>query len=141
MWDENDIKSMFNNNPDLARLNAHKLNGEVKHFKSSKYGNKKKEIDNVKFDSKKEATRYEELKQMQKIGIIKKLELQPKFVLQDRFKKNGKTYRAITYKADFSYYKDGKLIVEDTKGFKTQVYKLKKKMFEYKFPELELKEL
>lgn len=109
----------------------------------SKYKNKKVVVDEIEFDSKKEANRYRELKILKSAGVIERLELQKEFVLQPSFKKNGKTYRKITYKADFSYFDNekDKYIVEDVKGFKTDIYKLKKKLFEYKFKELELKEV
>lgn len=108
-----------------------------------KYRNKKTTIDGITFDSKLEGKRYMQLKQLQKAKFIKDLELQPEFELQPSFKKNGKTYRKITYKADFKYFDNelDKLVVEDTKGFKTRDYMLKKKMFEYKYQDLELKEI
>ena len=108
-----------------------------------KYHNKKIVIDNIKFDSKKEGNRYKQLKLLEKAGLIKDLELQPAFLLQPNFKKNGKTNRKIEYIADFKYYdiEAKKWIVEDTKGFKTDVYKLKKKLFEYKYKDLEIKEI
>ena len=107
------------------------------------YSNKKVILDDIKFDSKKESNRYMELKILEKAGLIKELELQKEFELQPRFKKNGKTYRKISYKADFYYFDNhlGRYIVEDTKGYRTQVYMIKKKMFEYKYPDLELLEV
>ena len=69
----------------------------------NKYKNKKVIIDGIQFMSQKEGTRYCELKLMQKAKIISDLQLQPKFVLQEEFKKKGKTYQAITYIADFLY--------------------------------------
>ena len=109
----------------------------------NKYSNKKVILDNIKFDSKKESNRYVELKMLEKAGLIKELELQKEFILLPSFKKNGKTYRKTTYKADFYYFDNhlGKYIVEDVKGFKTDVYKLKKKLFEYRYPDLELLEV
>lgn len=109
----------------------------------AKYKNKKVVIDDIKFDSKKEAERYVQLKMLKRARLIKDLELQKTFELQPTFKKNGKTYRKITYKADFYYYDNHlkKYVVEDTKGFKTETYKLKKKMFEYVYKDLELIEL
>lgn len=73
-------------------------------------------------------------------GKIKDIKLQPSFVLQETFKKGDKTYRAITYKADFSYITtiDNKLHIVDRKGFYTDVFKIKHKMFEYKYPDLTL---
>ena len=108
-----------------------------------KFHNKKTYVDGIKFDSKLEAKRYKELKLMQRTGLIKDLVLQPEFELQPTFRKNGKTYRKITYRADFSYIrvKDNEMVVEDTKGFKTDVYGVKKKLFEYNYPDLTIKEV
>ena len=69
----------------------------------SKYHNKKTQIDMYIFDSIAEAKRYKELKLLEMAGEISNLELQPKFLLQERFKKNNKTYRKIEYIADFKY--------------------------------------
>lgn len=95
----------------------------------NKYFNIKTEINGIKFDSKKEAERYLVLFDMQKYGEIQELNLQPRFLLQPSFKYNGKTEKAIYYVADFSYIKEGKLVVEDVKGKKTEVYKIKRKLF------------
>lgn len=107
----------------------------------NKYRNTKVVIDGIKFDSKKEAHRYIELKLLVKAGEIKALQLQPKFELQPLFKRDGKTIRAINYIGDFSYEHKNKLVVEDTKGFKTKDYLLKKKMFMYKFPDIDFREV
>ena len=102
----------------------------------SKYHSRKTTAYGITFDSKKEADRYCELRLLEMAGKIKELDLQVQFVLQPAFKKNGKTIRAITYVADFEYYdlEKGKYIVEDVKGYKTKEYLLKKKMFEYRYP-------
>lgn len=110
----------------------------------NKYFNKKIIVDGIKFDSKKEANRFKELKLLKQSGVIKDLELQKVFELQPKYKNNkGEHIRAITYKADFFYYdnKKEKYIVEDTKGFRTEVYKLKKKLFEYTYPDLTIEEI
>lgn len=108
--------------------------------KRSKYGSRKIEIDGHVFDSKKEAEYYQQLKLRKMAGEIKDFELQPEFVLQEGFKKNGKTYREIKYLADFKViYPDGSIEIIDIKGMETQVFRLKHKLFEYKYPELELK--
>lgn len=107
----------------------------------SKYRAKKTEIDGIKFDSKKEAKRYIALRELEKQGNIEKLVLQPRFLLQEGFRKNGKAYRKIEYVADFMYEQDGKLIVEDVKGIKTDVYKLKQKLFEKRYQDLTIKEI
>ncbi len=105
----------------------------------NKYRNKKVIVDDYIFDSIQESKRYKELKLLLKAGEIQNLELQPHFLLQESFRKNGKTYRKIEYIADFKYIENGKTIVEDTKGIKTDVFKIKQKMFEKKYPELELR--
>lgn len=101
----------------------------------NKYNNKKVEYDGHMFDSQKECTRYKQLRLLERTGLIKDLELQKEYILQDKYKINNKTIRKISYIADFSYIsvKDNKLHVIDVKGFKTDVYKLKKKLFEYKY--------
>ena len=111
-------------------------------YKQSKYKNKKVVCDGIEFDSLKERNYYLKLKTMEELGLIKDLELQKEYILQDKFVLNGRTRRKITYKADFSYIttEDDKLHVVDVKGFKTEVYKLKKKMFEFKY-QTELEEV
>ena len=110
-----------------------------------KYHNIKTKKDGIIFDSKKEANRYAELKLLEKFGIIKDLELQPRFLLIPEFEKNGKKYRKTEYVADFKYYdnKKNKWIIEDVKSEitkKDKVYRIKKKLFEWKY-ELETTEL
>ncbi len=96
-----------------------------------KYKAKKAIVDGITFDSKKEAGRYQELKLLERAGAVKGLVLQPRFLLQDKFKYKGKTERKIEYIADFEYMdtKTGKVVIEDVKGYKTDVYKLKRKLF------------
>lgn len=106
-----------------------------------KYGNRKTIVDGIKFDSKAEAERYKELRMMEQSGVITDLKCQPKFQLIPTFVKDGKTFRGITYIADFSYIQDGRTVVEDVKGYKTEVYKLKRKMFEYYYSDLKLEEI
>ncbi len=105
----------------------------------NKYRNNKVQIDRYVFDSQLEGRRYRELALLEKAGEIKNLRLQVPFLLQDSFKKNGKTYRKIEYIVDFVYEEKGQTIVEDTKGMKTDVFKIKQKLFEYKYPNLTLK--
>ncbi len=83
----------------------------------SKYNAIKTVVDGIKFDSKKEAKRYGVLKAMEQAGSIQDLKLQPTFTLS-----------SCKYKADFAYYQDGRFVVEDVKGVKTPIYRLKKKM-------------
>lgn len=94
----------------------------------SKYKNKKVIVDEIKFDSKLESEWYLDNKHLNPI-------LQPSFELQEAFRKNGKLHRAITYKADFQLNNE----VIDVKGIETTDFKIKKKLFKYKYPELTLK--
>lgn len=120
-----------------------KLDG--KNTAKSKYLNKKIEINGYVFDSQKEADYYCQLKLLQKAGEVKKIELQPEFELLPKFTKNNITYQPIIYKADFKVtYLDGHTEIIDVKGseaFRTQVYRIKKKMFEYQYPDLTIKEI
>lgn len=100
---------------------------------TNKYKNKKVVVDNILFDSKKEANYYTKLKILRDAGKISGLRLQEKFILQPSFKLNGKTYRAITYVADFVYKDDKGMHVVDTKGYRTETYKIKKKLFMKRF--------
>ena len=114
--------------------------------KQSKYKNKKVTVNGKVFDSKTEAKRYCELVKLEQAGLIKDLETQKKFLLLDSFKKNGKTYKQLSYYADFVYFDvySKKTIVEDvkaSKNFKTDVYKIKKKLFEFVYPNLTIKEI
>lgn len=105
----------------------------------SKYHNTKTVADGIKFDSKLEAERYAQLKILERAGVIRGLELQPSFELLPSFRKNGKTWRKTVYKADFRYIlcEDDSYIIEDVKGSTaviTDVFRLKQKLFEYKYP-------
>ena len=103
--------------------------------KKNKYNNTKVEYKGIKFDSIKEMKHYQLLEYRQKIGEIKDLKLQVPYELIPKYKIDNKTIRKCVYLADFTYVstKDDKLHVIDAKGFRTEVYKLKKKMFEYKY--------
>lgn len=105
----------------------------------SKYNNTKVIVDDYVFDSKQESKRYKELKLLLKAGEISNLELQPRFLLQEAFTKNGTRYRKLEYVADFKYIEKGKTIVEDVKGYQTDVFKIKHKIFEKMYPDLELR--
>lgn len=119
------------------------MKGCDKIIQKQKYGNKAVIIDGIKFQSKKEANRYCELKLLERAGKIKDLELQKTFELiptqrePDTITKTGKVKqgkvieRSCCYIADFVYKENGQLIVEDTKGMRTEVYKIKKKLMLY----------
>ena len=86
-------------------------------------------------DSKKEATRCDELHAIQRGSVISRLKTQVKFVLQNSFWIGHEKIRPICYYADFTYLEDGVLIIEDVKGKLTDVYKLKRKMLQHKIRE------
>lgn len=102
-----------------------------KNFSAKKYGNRKVEVNGITFDSVKEANRYRELLLLEKAGAIQSLELQKKFVLipTQREETSRKVIeRECAYIADFCYTENGKYIVEDTKGFRTKDYIIKRKL-------------
>ena len=100
--------------------------------KKSKYRNKKIKIDGHYFDSIKESKCYEELKLRLKAGDILGFCLQPKFILSN----------SISYVADFVVWNlDGSSEIIDVKGYLTEIYKLKKKLFKEKYPHLEIIEI
>jgi len=95
----------------------------------SKYNNKKVLVDGIWFDSKKEAARYQDLSLLQKAKVIRDLKTQQVFVLAPAVVLNGRKRPELRYKADFTYFDDtkgGEFVVEDTKGFRTEGYKIKR---------------
>ena len=105
-------------------------------MKHAKYNNKKTEVDGILFDSKKEAMRYKHLKAFETSGLIQDLQLQVPYILIDK-SKHG---RDVKYIADFVYTEDGQTVVEDVKGVKTDVYRLKKRMLAERYG-IEIKEI
>lgn len=92
----------------------------------SKYSNTKVVIDGITFDSKREGSRYVQLKMMEKAGVISELELQPVIELAPAVTIDGKTKRPLTYRGDFRYVENGESVLEDCKGMLTDVYKIKR---------------
>lgn len=109
--------------------------------KESKYHARKTTLDGITFDSKFESEHYASLRLLERAGVITNLKLQPRFELQEGFEYKGRRIRKIEYVADFEYIKDGKRIVEDCKGVKTDVYKIKRKLFLYKYRDIEFREV
>lgn len=118
----------------------------LKRFQN-KYKNQKITIDNITFDSKKEADRYFELRILDKAGKIADLKRQVKYILipaqrepdkigvRGGITKGKLIERECAYIADF-VYKDlekGELVVEDTKGFRTPEYIIKRKLMLYQY--------
>lgn len=114
-------------------------------MRRSKYGNRKTVVDGITFDSKKEANRFRELQLLERAGKITALQRQVKYVLiptqrefsneiykkgahQGHFKPGKVLEKECSYIADFSYIQDGAYVVEDTKGVRTEVYKIKRKL-------------
>lgn len=100
-----------------------------------KYRNKPKVLNGIKFDSQKEARRYQELKLLERAGKIKDLEVQPKFSLVKgvRFSNDKRAKPDLRYFADFAYtdMETGERVVEDVKSVATKestVYKMKRHM-------------
>lgn len=112
----------------------------MRYIKKQKYGNKKTIVNGLTFDSRKEAKRYQELLLLERAGAIQDLQLQVKFPLiptqrePDTFGKRGGVYkgkvieREVDYIADFVYTENDEIVVEDTKGFRTKEYIIKRKL-------------
>lgn len=98
----------------------------------NKYRNKKVCYNGITFDSKKEACRYSELLLLERAGVITDLQMQVPFVLIPSQRINGRVVeRECKYIADFVYTENGKKVVEDTKGMKTDKYIIKRKLMLY----------
>lgn len=95
----------------------------------NKYHAKKTTVAGITFDSRKEADRYLTLKAMEEEGLIENLRRQVRYELVPAFDVDGRHYRPVFYMADFVYVEDGKEVVEDVKGMRTDVYRLKSKLF------------
>lgn len=105
----------------------------------SKYKNKKVVVDGIEFDSEHESEYYLVLKKEKEQGKIKDFELQKKYVLQEGFKKYGKSYRPITYTVDFViHHLNGEIECVDVKGMETQQGIMRRKMFDFLYPHLKL---
>lgn len=114
-------------------------------LKTNKYSNRKVVVDGVTFDSKREANRYQELLFLERVGEIKNLKTQVKYTLipsqfekvwnprKNAFERGKCLERECSYVADFVYIdlKTGDIVVEDTKGFKTKDYIIKRKLMLY----------
>ncbi len=95
----------------------------------SKYHSTPTEVNGIRFDSKREANRWAELRLLERAGKIEKLKRQVKYLLIPSQYRDGKCIeREASYIADFVYVKDGHLVVEDCKGFRTPEYKIKRKL-------------
>lgn len=126
---EQELAELYRRNPVLAELNGNTglVDGtspehHSEMVKRHKYNAVATTVDGVVFPSKAEARRYEQLKLLERNGRISNLELQPRYPLLVNGEKVGE------YRGDFRYIEDGVTILEDTKGMKTDVYKIKAKL-------------
>lgn len=94
----------------------------------SKYGNRRITFNGIVFDSVAEATRYKQLTYLEKAKEITDLKTQVEIKLLDSFDFDGTKIRGISYYADFQYKQGDKTVIEDYKGYKTEIYKIKKKL-------------
>lgn len=104
--------------------------------KSSKYHAVRVTCDGQRFDSRKEARRYAELQMLEQAGEISDLQRQVKFVLipaQRDPETNRVIERECAYLADFTYRENGKYVVEDVKGVRTDVYIIKRKLMLHRY--------
>lgn len=111
-------------------------------YKVSKYHSIPTQYGGLKFASKLEAARFQDLMLAQKAGEIASLKTHPRFVLQEAFTDSaGTKHRAIVYEADFSYVdlRTGRECVEEVKGFEGKTWLIKKKLFLYRYRDLELR--
>ena len=95
--------------------------------RKSKYGNKKTVIDGIKFDSKREASRWCDLRLMLRAGAIADLKRQVPYQV------SVNSVPVFKYMADFTYLRNGVLVVEDSKGMRTPIYRLKKRCVEAQY--------
>lgn len=102
----------------------------------SKYHAKRVKLDGYTFDSKVEARRYEQLKLLERAGEIRRLEIHPRYQVVPASMQG----KAVYYVADFTYREipenaetwaeeQGRWVVEDVKGFRTPLYRLKVRLF------------
>lgn len=99
-------------------------------------------VDGIRFDSKAEMRRYQELLLLQRGGYIHQLELQPPFVLIEPFTdSHGHKHRGVKYIGDFAYKENGRTVVEDCKGVRTREFVIKAQLFAQRYPEVDFREV
>lgn len=125
--------------PVLARLKAYRT-AKPSDVRDSKYRNVPTVIDGIRFDSRMEAARYQELCLLQRSGAIQGLTVHERFELVPKATlKSGARVRAIVYEADFSYFEGITKVVEDVKGVLTPVFKLKANLFLRRYEDVDFR--
>lgn len=105
-----------------------------------KYHNTKTKMDGYTFDSKREANRWLVLKAMEESGEISDLRRQVRFILINGQRwSDGRKHRDVCYIADFVYFNNGRTVVEDCKGYRTDLYRIKRELMKERFG-IEIKE-
>lgn len=140
--------------PELPEHLAHRVHGCIsgnavqpktvyREGRHSKYGNNRCMVDGIRFSSQLEAQYYQRLKLLQRVGEVTEIKLQVPYILQPAYvMSDGTKVRAIKYLADFVVsFSDGRKQVIDTKGMRTPIYKLKKKILLYKYPDIDFVEI
>jgi hypothetical protein len=111
--------------------------GEPKESKAPKYGNRKTVVDGITFDSQWESEVYMILKDMKRCGEIADFERQVPYVLQDGYEAGRRKILPIIHKVDFKVVlNNGGVELIEAKGFETETYKIKRKMFESRYPNI-----
>ncbi len=125
-WSPQELAAQLDRNPSLrmSRTRRHRtvVPKDKPSGKPNKFHAKQIVVEGITFHSKREATRYGELRVLERAGKIVGLDMQVKYPLVV----NG--HLIANYFADFTYSENGKFILEDSKGFATKEYKLKKKL-------------
>ena len=106
----------------------------------SKFHNEKTIVDGILFDSQMESHYYLYLKELKEQGVVVDFKLQPVFILQEGFSKDGKRIQPIKYIADFEVtYNDGHVEIIDVKGKITEAFRIKRKILLYKYRNVDFK--
>lgn len=142
--DINDLPERYRRQITLQIIDQERAKAAALEEKRSKYGNRKTEVNGIKFDSKKEAERFQQLLWLQADDAIHDLKLQEEFTLAGAYTTpKGIRVRAIRYRCDFSYIlPSGEKVVEDvkSKATKTRVYEIKRKLLRERYG-IEIREI
>jgi len=106
---------------------------------TNKYNARKVTIDGYTFDSQREGKRYDELKLLVRAGEITDLRIHPKYKLIPSVMVSGKKKGVRHYVADFEYIENGKVVVEDVKGYITKLADWKMQQFQWQYPKADFR--